>query len=135
MSQSIAKTDSKTVNWSPNLRIKVGQSVNYNGYVWSNLTGINGEPGVTTDWIAISVEISSEVRPTIVINGNLFTLSKSPLNNDPTKKSDLEANDDILNGSWDETEFWQLARYLGGVDPNVKGNWNIIASIEEIPTI
>jgi hypothetical protein len=57
------------------------------------------------------------------VNGNPFILKKSPGNT----LTSLEANDMILIGFWDTTEFISLAIYLGG-DKDTKTNYNILES-------
>ena len=59
----------------------------------------------------------------VSVNGNPFILKKSPGNT----LTSLEANDMILIGFWDSTEFISLAIYLGG-DKDTKTNYNILES-------
>lgn len=77
------------------------------------------DPGVaSSDYVAIRVF------------GNVFQLRKAPANNDPTKLSELEAGDFILNGV-DDTggEFWGSAQFQG-IDPvadrDNRLSWNIL---------
>jgi hypothetical protein len=128
------KTTAKNQNWAAYLRNRVGDSVIHDNKVWSNLTGKNSEPSdLSEDWLFVQ-SLNTEIRPNIFINGNIFSLIKNPLNNDPLLKNTLEVNDDASNGAWDENEFWNQARYLGG-GKDVKENWNRISFTEEIPTI
>ncbi|PXX26295.1 hypothetical protein C7967_11557 [Thalassospira sp. 11-3] len=50
MAQIRIKSEIKTVNWSANLRPRVGAMIQHNGYYWINNTGINSEPAVGEDW-------------------------------------------------------------------------------------
>ena len=133
MSQLIVKTNSQTRSWNSKSRYRVGESTNHNGFTWANLTGANGEPGITLDWIAISSDSVSS-KATVIVNGNLFTLNKHTLNNDPLNLSDLEVNDMITDAYWDDTTFWLMAMYLGG-DKDVIGSWNQINPIEDLVVI
>lgn len=42
--------ENKKVIWNSSLRPKVGDVVEYNGVFYTNLTGLNTEPGVGSDW-------------------------------------------------------------------------------------
>jgi hypothetical protein len=57
-----SKTTSKDQDWTINLRSRVGDSVNYNSQTWTNISGKNGEPGVSADWEANSsvVDVSGK---------------------------------------------------------------------------
>lgn len=94
---------------------------------------MNGEPGVTSDWIAISSD-ATQTKPTVIVNGNLFSLNKHPNNNDPLNAADLEDNDMISQGWWDAATFWPQAMKLAG-DKDVIGSWNQINPIEDLVTI
>lgn len=70
------RTDSKSRSWTVKNRIRVGESVNHKGFFWSNSTGKNGEPGVSLDWVRLSVETPKEVE----LNGlYVLTLGKTDL--------------------------------------------------------
>jgi len=48
---------SKLINsnesWNAKRRYKINAVVTHNGSTWQNATGINSEPGATTDWILL----------------------------------------------------------------------------------
>lgn len=82
----------------------------------------------------LDVEALPAIRPVIIVNGNPFTLVKNPNNNNPANAKVLETNDFISSGTWDGTEYWDLAIALG-TDKDNKTNWNVLKSTEEIPLI
>lgn len=43
--------ENKEVNWSLSLRPKVGSTVKHNNLYWTNVTGLNSEPGTSDDWL------------------------------------------------------------------------------------
>jgi hypothetical protein len=45
------KVENKTATWVINARPRVGAATSYNGFYWTNATGINAEPGTTNDWV------------------------------------------------------------------------------------
>lgn len=67
-------------------------------------------------------------RPSVLVNGNLFTLSKHPINSNPINASVLQTNDYITDGLWDGSELWYAAQFTGPTanEKNVKTNWRII---------
>ena len=85
MSQIIVKSSSKTALWTINKRHKVGQTVEHNGGYWTNITGANSEPGVGTDWLAVSgvsaISSNKEVFTSIAAQ-TVFVLSTVPGNVD-----------------------------------------------------
>ena len=121
-----------SIQWNENLRVKVGNSVVYNGANWINVTGKNTIPAIgNPNWEAVS---RTEITADFFINGNKFTLVKDSANNNPLNIGTLEINDYASGGVWDTTEFWNLAKYIGG-DKDLKGSWLILSNIEEIPVI
>lgn len=69
----------KTSDWSQNLRPRVGNTVKYNGFYWSNLTGFNAEPGLTNDWFNSGIVIDAPTQ-----NGShVINLLVTDINDDP----------------------------------------------------
>lgn len=68
------------------------------------------------------------------INGNTFNLVKHPDNNTAGNESTLEVNDFVINGFWDNTEFWVRAQYSGG-DVTDQNNWRAIRRVEQLSTL
>lgn len=58
MTQIVQKTENKNVIWNINLRARVGQTVTHNSIEYTNITGINTEPGVGSDWSATTIEVA-----------------------------------------------------------------------------
>lgn len=55
-----SKIQNKTAAWSANIRPRVSEAVEHNGYYWSNTTGRNSEPGVGFDWVNSGAITASE---------------------------------------------------------------------------
>ena len=88
-SQITSNTENKKVNWSVNLRPKVGQSVTYLGNEWISLSGINSEPSLANsdDWMLISdntqgdleenvtttIEVGASEANSLIPSGTSFT--------------------------------------------------------------
>tara|TARA_R110002072_G_scaffold63777_2_gene158388 strand:+ start:1557 stop:1928 length:372 start_codon:yes stop_codon:yes gene_type:complete len=51
MARIRAKIDNKQSTWTANMRPRVGSSIVYNGFYWTNVTGVNSIPGVANDWV------------------------------------------------------------------------------------
>ena len=86
---------------------------------WTNVTGANSEPGNGSDWLLVGHVF--EAKPTVIVNGNLMILHKSPDNSDLDKKSTLESND-IITGFWSNILYFTVAVYLGG-DVDLIASW------------
>lgn len=124
-----AKTTAKNQTWTIDLRARVGDAVSYQNKTWSNRTGINSEPTISSnDWEVVF----AEADPEFTIFGNRFELRKNP--NNTGDASTLEVNDIAVNGFRDSATFWNSAIFLGGVKDTDEA-WKVLSRIKEIPNI
>lgn len=63
--QSKVKFVNSNESWNSKRRYKIGAVVSYSGGVYQNATGINSQPGTTSDWMNISANTSSGVDPVL----------------------------------------------------------------------
>ena len=105
---------------SGNITFLVDDFVSYNGSKWIKTT-----KSQISDILNLRTELDNINNRTlsVTVNGNFFTLRKSPGNT----LTSLQIDDMILIGFWDTTEFISLAIYLGG-DKDTKTSYNILES-------
>jgi len=92
------------IDWSANLRPRVGESAIYQDRTWVNRTGYNGEPGATPDWD--SLESADDY---IIPFGSLITYKASG----NTNNSAVEAGDSVM-GQLNGGLFMTRGTYVTG---------------------
>ncbi|RDY57724.1 hypothetical protein [Flagellimonas nanhaiensis] len=57
------KIENKTATWTAHSRPRVGSATIHNGFYWTNVTGINSEPGIGSDWINTGIVMNAPLQP------------------------------------------------------------------------
>lgn len=65
MALQITRITNNNQSWNAKRRYRVNEVVSYSGGVYQNATGVNVQPGTTSDWMNISVNNSSGVDPVL----------------------------------------------------------------------
>ena len=120
------KTTAKIQPWTISLRNRVGDSVNYNGNTYVNISGRNSEPPNINDWQLVNAPLDIY---SIFVFGNPFQLLKHPSN---TLKGVLENNDFILNGFRNDNTIWSKAQCLDASNQDVDESWVPIETLEDL---
>ena len=113
------RTTPQSKFWNVNLRNRVGDSVKHNSATWTNLTGLNSEPGIgILDW--------EKINEDNVLNINTFVASVS--------QTEFTVSEDKIadNGLWMVQVGSVLLNSTTGVTAFANGDLTIDFSIGKI---